>query len=203
MPLAPQRSLPFPAPRGRKSLVTGEEWRTGSSLAAATSAATSAASMERLPEQAKEQIEYIPVPQASASQVIGSLPRLDVSAAPVYHQVRQEQIAAGETTRNIVENSTVQEQVIVPEIPELQVMERIQAQIVESIKEVPQERVQQRTVEQIMHAPAPQTQEQVIVQEIPEVQVVVRIQAHIVETIKENPRERYQQRTVEKLCARQ
>ena len=78
-----------------------------------------------------EQIEDIPVPQASASQV----------------KVRLEQTAAGETTRNIVVNPTVQEQVIVQKISELQFMEPIQEHIVETIQEVPQERVQQRTVE--------------------------------------------------------
>ena len=41
--------------------------------------------------------------EASASQVIGSLPRLDESAAPVYHHARQEQSAAGEATQNTVE----------------------------------------------------------------------------------------------------
>ena len=159
-------------------------WRTSSELgadAAATSAATSAACTERLPERTMEQIEEIPVPQASASQVIGSLPRLDESAAPVYHEVRQEQIAAGETTRNIVENSTLQEQVTFQENPEVQVMERIQARIVETIEEVAQECVQQRIVGQIVLVPLPQVQEQVIGQEIPGVQVVERIQEQIAE----------------------
>ena len=99
----------------------------------------------------------------------------------MYHQVRQEQIAAGETTQNIVDIPTVQEQVIVQEDPMVQFMERIQEQIVETIKEVPQERVQQRTVEQFVRVPVPQTQEQVIVKEIPEVQVVERIQEQIAE----------------------
>ena len=75
-----------------------------------------------------ERIDDIPVPQASVSQVICSLPRLDESDAPVYHQVRQEQIAAGETTQNRVEMPTEQEQVIVQKIPEVQVVERIQEQ---------------------------------------------------------------------------
>ena len=80
----------------------------------------------------------------------GSLPRLAASASPVYRHVRQEQIAAGETTRNIVENPSVPEQVIVQKNSELQVLERILEQIVETIKEVPQERVQQRIVEQMV-----------------------------------------------------
>ena len=107
----------------------------------------------------------------------------------MYHQVRQDLIAAGDATRNIVENSTVQEQVIVQENPEFQVLERIQAQIAETITEVPQESVQQRTVGHILRVPVHQIQEQVIVQEIPELQVVERIQ------IAEVPRERVQQRT--------
>ena len=117
-------------------------WRTGSALganAAATSAATSAACTERFPERTTEQIEEIPVPQASASQVIGSLTRLDEADAAVYHQVRQEQIVAGETTQNTVDIPTVQEQVIVQENPEVQFVERIQEQIVETI---PLERLQ-------------------------------------------------------------
>ena len=51
----------------------------------------------------------------------------------------------------------------------------------ETTKEFPQERVQQRTVEQLVRVPVPQIQEQVIVQEIP--QVVERIQEQIVEPI--------------------
>ena len=43
-----------------------------------------------------------------------------------------------------VENPTVSEQVVVSKIPEVPAMKRIQEQIVESIKEDPQERVQQR-----------------------------------------------------------
>ena len=49
-------------------------WRKGSALganAAATSATTSAACTERFPERTSEQIEDIPLPQASASQVTG------------------------------------------------------------------------------------------------------------------------------------
>ena len=123
-------------------------WRTGSALganAAATSAATSAICTARSPVRTTEQIEDIPLPQAS---VTGSLPRLDESDAVVYHQVRQEQIAAGETTQNIVDIPTVQEQVIVQGIPEVQVVEQIQEEIVEAIKVNPLERVQQRAVEQ-------------------------------------------------------
>ena len=119
--------------------------------------------------------------EASAPQVVGSLPPFQEFDAPVYNQIHQEQIVAGETTQNIVQNSAVQEHEIVQENSELQVMERIQEQIVEITKEVPQERVQQRTVEQIVRVPVPQIQEQVVVQEIP--QVVERIQEQIVEPI--------------------
>ena len=60
----------------------------------------------------------------------------------------------------------------------------------ETTKEVPQERVQQRTVEQIVRVPVPQIQEQVIVQEIP--QVVERIQEQSVEPIEMPPHEHVQ-----------
>ena len=45
-------------------------------------------------------------------------------------------------------------------IPEVQVPERIQEPIVEPIKVLPQERVQQHTALQIVHVPVPQIQEQ-------------------------------------------
>ena len=80
------------------------------------------------------------------------------SIVPVHHEVRQEQIAAEETTQNIVENPTVLEQVIVQENSELQVMERLQEQIVESIEEDSQDRVQLRTLEQIVRVPVPTVQ---------------------------------------------
>ena len=60
------------------------------------------------------------------------LPLLAEFAASVVSQVNQEQIVAVETSQNIVENPTVQEQVIVQKIPEVQVVERIQEQIVET-----------------------------------------------------------------------
>ena len=55
--------------------------------------------------------------EASASQVIGSLPRLEEFEAPVYDQIHQEHIVAGEITQNIVKILVVQDQVIVQEIP--------------------------------------------------------------------------------------
>ena len=130
-----------------KKLTASLMWRTGSAFganAAAISAAIFAACTERFPERTTEQIEDTSLPQASASQVTGS-PRLDELDAAVCHRVRQEQFARGETTQKIVDVPTVQEQAIVQGIPEVQIVERIQEQIVESI---PLERVQQRTVEQ-------------------------------------------------------
>ena len=56
--------------------------------------------------------------EASAPQVIGSLPPLEEFDAPVYDIIHQEHIVAGETTQNIVEIPVVQEQVIVQEIPQ-------------------------------------------------------------------------------------
>ena len=50
----------------------------------------------------------------------------------------QKQTVAGETSQNIVETPTVQEQVIIQETPEVQVVEGIQEQIVMTIEVVPQ-----------------------------------------------------------------
>ena len=57
--------------------------------------------------------------EVSSSQVVGSLPLGDVFAAPVFHQVHQEQLAGGDTTENIAHFPVVQEQVIVQDIPEV------------------------------------------------------------------------------------
>ena len=167
VPLAPQRSLPLQAREAVRSPVTGENeikaelnalwtalkklaaslmWRTAN--AAATSAAITAACTERLPERTTEQIEVIPLLQAPASQVTGSLIRLDESDAVVYPQVCQEQYAAGETNRNRVDAPTVQEPLLGQGIPELQVVEQKQERTVEAIKVNPLERVQRRAVEQ-------------------------------------------------------
>ena len=80
----------------------------------------------------------------------------------------------------------IQEQVFVQGIPRAQVGERIQEQIAETVKKVPQERVQQHPVEQIVRVPVPRVHEQGIVPEIPRGQVVKRIR-----------RKRAHQRTVE------
>ena len=63
-----------------------------------------------------------------APQVIGLFPPSKESATPVYNQVHQQQIGAKETTQNMVEIPTVQ--VIALEIPGVQIVERIQEQIV-------------------------------------------------------------------------
>ena len=129
-----------------KKLAASLMWRTAN--AAATSAAITAACTERLPERTTEQIEVIPLLQAPASQVTGSLIRLDESDAVVYPQVCQEQYAAGETNRNRVDAPTVQEPLLGQGIPELQVVEQKQERTVEAIKVNPLERVQRRAVEQ-------------------------------------------------------
>ena len=129
-----------------KKLAASLMWRTAN--AAATSAAITAACAERLPERTTEQIEVIPLLQVPASQVTGSLLRLNESDAVVYPQVCQEQYAAGETNRNRVDCPTVQEPVLGQGIPELQVVEQKQKQTVEAIKVNPLERVQRRAVEQ-------------------------------------------------------
>ena len=119
----------------------------------------------------------------------------EVMGSPVINTVRQEQVVAGSVSQNVVEIPTVQEVVQVQEIPELQTVERIEEivqtvqrpveQIVEQRVEVPkiipQERVQQRTVEQIVDVPVPQ-----VVEEIVEVAKII-------------PQERVQQRTVEQV----
>ena len=47
--------------------------------------------------------------EAFSPQVVRSLPPLEEFDAPVYLQIHQEQIVAGETTQNMVENPAVQE----------------------------------------------------------------------------------------------
>ena len=74
--------------------------------------------------------------EVSAPQAVGSFSPLEEFDAPVYNQIHQELIVAGETTQNTFENRAVQEQVIVQEIPQtpqVQIVERIQEQIVELI----------------------------------------------------------------------
>ena len=129
-----------------KKLAASLMWRTAN--AAATSAAVTAACAERLPERTTEQIEVTPLLQAPASQVNGSLLRLEEPDAVVYPQVCQEQCAAGETNRDRVNGPTVQEPVLGQGIPELQVVEQKLEQTVEAMEVNPLERVQRRAVEQ-------------------------------------------------------
>ena len=85
-----------------------------------------------------------------ASQVVGSFFSLGrFCPAPVYNQVNQEQIV-----------TAVQAQAIVQKIPEVQVVERIQEQIVVPIEVLPHEHAQQHTAIHIVHVPVPQIQEQ-------------------------------------------
>ena len=107
-----------------KKLAASLMWRTAN--AAATPAAITVACTERS----------------------GPLLRLDESDAVVPPRDCQEQIAAGETNRNRVDAPTVQEPVLVQEIPELQVVEQKQKQTVEAIEVNPLERVCRRAVEQ-------------------------------------------------------
>ena len=67
----------------------------------------------------------------------------------------QEQLVVGETSQNIVDIPTVQDPVIIQDVPEVQVVERIQEQAVDPIKVVPEERVQQHIVEQIVDVTVP------------------------------------------------
>ena len=101
--------------------------------------------------------------------VVRSLLPFEEFDALVYNHILQEQIVAEEITQYKVENPSVQEQVIIQGNSELQVMERKQEQNVETTKDVPWERVLQRTVKQIAPVSVPQIQEQVIVQKIPQV----------------------------------
>ena len=93
-------------------------------------------------------------------QVVSSLFLLDEFDAPVYNQIHQEPIVAGETTQNTLENPVVQEQVVVQEILEA-------PQVVDSFPLLGD--VAARDYNQVLQSP-------VIFQEIPEVQIVERIQ---------------------------
>ena len=66
-----------------------------------------------------------------APHVVGSLLLSEEFTEPVYNQVHQEQIAAGETTENVAEIPFVKKQVIGQENSELQVMKRTHEQIVD------------------------------------------------------------------------
>ena len=95
--------------------------------------------------------------------VVGSFSPLEFDA-PVYDQIHQEQIVAGYIymTLNIVEPA-VQEQVIVHEIPQDSIVERMQApQVVDSFL--------------LLEDFAATVLPKIILQEIPQIQVVERIQ---------------------------
>jgi len=97
-----------------------------------------------------------------------------------------EQIAAGATTQNIVEIPVVQEQVIVQEMPQVSLVERIQApQVVDSFP--------------LLEDFAATVQPHVISQEIPQVQVVERIQEPNVEPIEVPLHERVRTFTTEQI----
>ena len=72
---------------------------------------------------------------------------VDESASPVYNQVHQEQISAEQDKFERVQQHTVEQIVHVPQSQELNM---------EGVKDIPQERFPQQTVEQIENAtPAP------------------------------------------------
>ena len=116
-----------------------------------------------------------------APQVVVSFPRYEEFSAPVYNQVHQEQIAAGETTENIAEIPVVQEHVIVQEIPGVVVRLLPVEEFTEPVyspvhqEEIVAGEMMQNVIEiSTVH-------EQVIVPEIPP--VVEQIQEQFVETI--------------------
>ena len=124
---------------------------------------------ERVIQRTFKQILHVPVPQiqeqsvvtglmnpqfstsaVEALQVVDSFPLLEDVAAREYNQVHQEQIVADSTAAWFFSKK----------FPEVQVVERIQEQIVEPIEVLPQERVQLHTAIHIMHMPVPQIQEE-------------------------------------------
>ena len=129
--------------------------------------------------------------EAFSPQVVGSLPPLDKFVAPVYNQIHQEQIVAGETTQRTFGFPAVQEQVVFQAIPQT-------PQVVDSfprLGDVAAREYNQVHQEQLVATIQPP----VIFEEIPEVQVVERIQEQIVETIEVVPQERATQRTSEQI----
>merc|ERR1719323_946568 len=101
-------------------------------------------------------------------------PTEEVDAGPQVTQVRQEQLVMGEVQQQVVEIPTVQVVEQIQEVPEIQTVEKmlevpqvvqemveqIVEQVVEVPKIIPQKRVQQRTVEQIVDVPVPMMQEE-------------------------------------------
>ena len=120
-----------------------------------------------------------------APHVVDSLHLLEEFTEPVYNQVHQEQIAAGETTENIAEIPVVQEQVIVQEIPDV-------VNSLPPVEELTEPVFNQVHHEQIVAGEMMQNtignsavQEQAIIQEIPP--DVEQMQEQIVETIDNEP----------------
>jgi len=108
--------------------------------------------------------------------VVGSFSPLEFDA-PVYDQIHQEQIVAGDMTLNIVENPAVQEQVVVQEIPQdagsLPPFEEFDVPVHNHIHQ--RHIVAEETTQNIVENPV--VQEQVIVQEILQDSIVERMQA--------------------------
>merc|ERR1712136_442617 len=103
------------------------------------------------------------------AQVVVSLPPLEEFTKPVFNQIHQEQIAAGETTMSTAEIPVVKEQVIVQEIPEVVAPPPPVEEFTEPVyNPVHQEQIVAGAVTQTIIENSV-VQEQVIVQEIPEV----------------------------------
>ena len=98
----------------------------------------------------------------------------------MYNRIHQEQIVAGMATQHRVENPSVQEQVIIQEIPQvvgsLPPLEGFDAPVYNQFH---QEKIVAGEITQ-HRVGNPSVQEHVIVQEIPQVSLVVRIQEQIV-----------------------
>ena len=106
--------------------------------------------------------------EVSAPQAVGSLSPLEEFDAPVYNQIHQELIVAGETTQHRVENPAVQEQVIYQEIPQA-------PQVVDPFPPL-EEFVAPMSNQVLQWQIVATVQPHVRFQEISEVQVVERIQ---------------------------
>ena len=102
----------------------------------------------------------------SAPRVVGSLPPVEEFSLPVFDQVHQEQLAAGEITENIVESPVVPELVIVQAIPHVGSLPPVEEVTRPVYNLVHQEQFSAgETTENI--AKIPVVQEQVLFQAIP------------------------------------
>ena len=137
-----------------------------------------------------------------ASQVVGSLPLGEVFAAPVFHQVHQEQLAGGDTTENIANFPVVQEQGVVGSLPPAEEFtepvftafhqEQFSAgEMTENIPDFPvvQEQVLVQAIPRLVGSSPPVDESTAFVARRPfplvEVQPSVRAQRHIVEDLGE------------------